>query len=57
MYQGYLRGMTLAEIGALYGITRERVRQLFFMERLPTRQRGWHPPGDPRRARYLERRS
>jgi len=57
MYQAYLRGMTLAEVGALYGIGRERVRQLFYMEFLPTRQHGWHPPGDPRRDDYLARRS
>lgn len=44
MYQGYLRGMSLAEVGALYGIGPERVRQLFYMERLPTRKRSWKPP-------------
>ena len=57
MYQAYLRGMTLAEVGAHYGIGRERVRQLFYMEFLPTRQHGWRPPGDPRREDYLARRS
>jgi hypothetical protein len=57
MYQGYLRGMTLAEVGALYGIGRERVRQLFVMEYLPTRTSGWRPPGDPGRDSYLARRS
>lgn len=45
MYQAYLRGMTLAQVGALYGIGPERVRQLFFMTRLPTRKRGWRAPG------------
>jgi hypothetical protein len=44
MYQAYLRGMSLSQVGALYGIGGERVRQLFFMERLPTRKRGWRPP-------------
>lgn len=57
MYQAYLRGMTLAEVGALYGLGRERVRQLFFMNCLPTRTIGWRPPGDPGRESYLLRRS
>jgi hypothetical protein len=57
MYQGYLRGMTLREVGALYGLGQERVRQLFFMTRLPTRKSGWRPPGDPGRESYLLRRS
>lgn len=49
MYQAYLRGLSLSEVGALYGLGPERVRQVFFMERLPTRQRGWRPPGDTSR--------
>jgi sigma-70-like protein len=53
MYQAYLRGMTLAEVGALYGLGPERVRQLFFMTRLPTRKREWRPPGHPQRDSYL----
>jgi hypothetical protein len=57
MYQGYLRGMTLAEVGALYGLGPERVRQLFFMDYLPSRIQGWRPPGDPGRESYLARRS
>jgi hypothetical protein len=57
MYQAYLRGMSLAEVGALYGLGRERVRQLFYMNYLPTRTVGWRPPGDPGRERYLLRRS
>jgi hypothetical protein len=44
MYQAYLRGLTLAGVGRLYGLGAERVRQLFFMERLPTRKQGWRPP-------------
>ncbi|NLT06669.1 MAG: hypothetical protein GXY03_10225 [Solirubrobacterales bacterium] len=44
MYQAYLRGMTLRQVGALYGVGGERVRQLFYMERLPTRKRNWRPP-------------
>lgn len=47
MYQGYLRGMTLAEVGALYGLGPERVRQLFSMTRLPTRKREWRRLGTP----------
>ena len=57
MYQAYLRGMTLAEVGALYGLGPERVRQLFFMNYLPTRTIGWRPPGDSGRESYLARRS
>ncbi len=57
MYQAYLRGMSLAKVGALYGLGPERVRQLFFMNYLPTRTTGWRPPGDPRRESYLARRS
>lgn len=57
MYQAYLRGMSLAKVGALYGVGPERVRQLFFMNYLPTRTIGWRPPGDPRRESYLARRS
>lgn len=57
MYQAYLRGMSLAEVGALYGIGGERVRQLLRIEFLPTRQPGWRPPGDPGRDAYLARRS
>lgn len=49
MYQAYLRGLTLAEVGALYGLGSERVRQRFFMGRLPTRKRGWRPPSDANR--------
>lgn len=55
MYQGYLRGMSLAQVGVLYGVGPERVRQLFFMERLPTRKRDWRPPGHPQRETYLAR--
>jgi hypothetical protein len=40
MYQAYLRGKSLAEVGALYGLGSERVRQLFFMHYLPTRTIG-----------------
>jgi hypothetical protein len=57
MYQAYLRGMSLAEVGALYGLGPERVRQLFFMTRLPTRKREWRPPGHPQRDQYLARRA
>lgn len=57
MYQAYLRGKSLAEVGALYGLGPERVRQLFFMHYLPTRTIGWRPPGDPGRESYLLRRS
>jgi hypothetical protein len=57
MYQAYLRGLSLAEVGALYGLGGERVRQLFFMNYLPTRTIGWRPPGDPGRESYLARRS
>ena len=57
MYQAYLRGMTLAEVGALYGLGPERVRQLFYMTRLPTRKREWRPPGHPQRDQYLARRA
>lgn len=53
MYQAYLRGLTLTEVGALYGLGPERVRQVFFQERLPTRQRGWRPPSHPERGTYL----
>lgn len=49
MYQAYLRGMTLAEVGGLFGISRERVRQIFFWNHLPSRDPGWHPPGSPKR--------
>ncbi len=49
MYQAYLRGMTLAQVGALYGLGPERVRQLFFMTRLPTRKKAWRPPGPSER--------
>jgi hypothetical protein len=49
--------MSLAEVGALYGLGRERVRQLFFMDYLSTRAIGWRPPGDPGRESYLLRRS
>ena len=41
MYADYLEGMTLAEVGRRYGVSRERVRQLFAAERLPRRRRGW----------------
>jgi sigma-70-like protein len=44
MYQAYLRGMTMREVGALYGIGTERVRQLFSWNHLPRRQRNWRPP-------------
>lgn len=53
MYQAYLRGMTLAQVGVLYGIGPERVRQLFFMERLPTRKQAWRPPDHAGRGAYL----
>jgi hypothetical protein len=49
--------MSLAEVGTLYGVGRERVRQLFVMDYLPTRTIGWRPPGDPVRESYLARRS
>lgn len=55
MYQAYLRGLTFGEVGELYGISTERVRQIFFWAHLPARRNGWVPPGDPRRARYLQR--
>lgn len=57
MYQAYLRGMSLAQVGQLYGVGGERVRQLFYMDYLPTRAAGWRPPADPRREGYLARRS
>ena len=57
MYQAYLRGRSLAKVGALYGLGPERVRQLFFMNYLPTRTIGWRPPGDSGRESYLARRS
>jgi hypothetical protein len=57
MYQAYLRGMSLTEVGTLYELGGERVRQLFVMDYLPTRVNGWRPPGDPGRERYLLRRS
>lgn len=44
MYQAYLRGLTMTEVGYLYGVSTERVRQLFFWNGLPRRQRGWRPP-------------
>ncbi len=47
--------MSLAQVGVLYGVGPERVRQLFFMERLPTRKRDWRPPGHPQRETYLAR--
>ena len=53
MYQAYLRGMSLAEVGALYGVGPERVRQLFYMERLPTRKQAWRPPDHAGRGAYL----
>jgi hypothetical protein len=53
MYQAYLRGMSLAEVGGLYGLGPERVRQLFYMTRLPTRKQAWRPPDHPERDRYL----
>lgn len=37
MHARYAEGPTLAEVGAEFGITRERVRQLFVDQRLPTR--------------------
>jgi DNA-directed RNA polymerase sigma subunit (sigma70/sigma32) len=39
MYSLYQRGSTLEEVGKLYGLTRERVRQLFKEADLPTRSR------------------
>lgn len=57
MYQAYLRGLTLAQVGRLYGIGDERVRYLLQRAGLPCRWQGWRPPDDPRRADYLRRRS
>jgi hypothetical protein len=57
MYQAYLRGLSMAAVGQLYGISYERVRQLLFWHHLPRRDQSWRPPGDPRRADYLRRRS
>jgi DNA-directed RNA polymerase sigma subunit (sigma70/sigma32) len=37
MYERYQAGLTLEEVGAEFGIKRERVRQLFFEQHLPTR--------------------
>jgi hypothetical protein len=48
MYQAYLRGLTLAGVGRLYGVGAERVRQLFLLEGLPSRQQGWRPPAGAR---------
>jgi DNA-directed RNA polymerase sigma subunit (sigma70/sigma32) len=39
MHSLYQQGATLEEVGELYGITRERVRQLFKEADLPTRSR------------------
>jgi DNA-directed RNA polymerase sigma subunit (sigma70/sigma32) len=39
MYSLYAQGSTLEEVGKLYGLTRERVRQLFKEADLPTRSR------------------
>lgn len=41
MYQDYIEGMTLAEVGRAHGLTRKRVRQLFALEQLPRRRPGW----------------
>lgn len=49
MYQAYLRGMSMREVGRLYGIGPERVRQIFYWNGLPRRSREWSPPG-PRRG-------
>jgi transposase-like protein len=53
MYQAYLRGLSMAEVADLYGISTERVRQLFYWSKLPRRRAGWRPPGHPQRVRYL----
>jgi Sigma-70, region 4 len=45
MYQAYLRGMSMSEVGRLYGIGPERVRQIFYWSGLPRRSRDWSPPG------------
>lgn len=57
MYQAYLRGLTLEEVGRLYGVGGERVRQLLQRVGLPCRWQDWRAPNDPRRADYLRRRS
>jgi hypothetical protein len=56
MYQAYLRGLSLTEVGALYGLGAERVRQLFYLEHLPTRQH-WRPPNPPKPKQAVARRS
>ena len=45
----------MLEVGRLYGISRERVRQLFYWNGLPRRRHGWYPPGHPKRDAYLLR--
>jgi Sigma-70, region 4 len=44
MYKLYLSGKTLAEVGEIYGITREAVRQRFASLGLGTRSRGHITP-------------
>lgn len=39
MYERYLEGLSLAEVGREYGLTRERVRQIFKEAGTPTRSR------------------
>jgi predicted DNA-binding protein YlxM (UPF0122 family) len=41
MYELYLSGMTLAEIGEVYDMTRQPVRQRFLAQGLATRPRGY----------------
>jgi hypothetical protein len=43
MHARYREGLTLAEVGAEFGVTRERVRQLFFDQRHDQA----HPNGIP----------
>jgi hypothetical protein len=40
MHERYSEGLTPAEVGAEFGVTKERMRQLFVDQRLPTRDRG-----------------
>jgi hypothetical protein len=44
LYELYLSGMTLAEVGEVYGITRQAVRQRFLALGLSTRSRGYFTP-------------
>jgi hypothetical protein len=45
MYALYESGLTMEEVGAVYGIGRERVRQLFVRLGLPRRSGGRRPAG------------